>query len=140
MVNMRWKMGLDTCPVCRSAVEDWFYVLVTQSPDMLRVREGISSLTVYMIKYIDNLYQKRQPDKPNEVNEKYNSKFQQAYTNQCAIGWDNFLRGVISKSWRFLQHTYFLEQKNRDMYAVCKFRNKHLAFSTQVSILGMYWL
>ena len=28
VVNAKWKMGPDPCPVCLSAVEDWFHVLV----------------------------------------------------------------------------------------------------------------
>ena len=77
-------------------------------------------LADYNTTYLENLHLKRKPDRPVTVDEKHDKKFQLAYTNQCAIGWDNFLRGLISTNWRYLQHTYFLEQKNRDMYAVDK--------------------
>lgn len=134
VVNERWGMGSNICPVCTKEVEDWFHVLVCRNPDMIRIRDGVicdlsidferlktyPPLAKYIITYLENLHQKRSPDQPPTVDQKYHSKFQQAYVNQCSIGWDNFLRGIISMQWRFLQHNYFLEIKNRDMYAVDK--------------------
>ena len=47
-------------------------------------------------------------------------ELQLAYEDQQAIGWDNFARGLLSKRWRHLQHCYYINNENKDMYAVDK--------------------
>ena len=40
-VNEKWAGAENKCPVCLNAKEDWWHLLVCQSPDMIRVRDKL---------------------------------------------------------------------------------------------------
>jgi len=61
-----------------------------------------------------------QPDDPNIVNPRYMNGFEKAYQSQINIGWDNFLRGYISKHWKAVQYEYYKEIQRKDIHAVDK--------------------
>ena len=50
----------------------------------------------------------------NDVKDTNTDNFWQLQKNQQAIGWDNLLRGKISKEWRKLQHIH--KQKKKDIH------------------------
>jgi len=61
-----------------------------------------------------------QPDDPNIINPRYMNGFEKAYQSQINIGWDNFLRGYISKHWKAVQYEYYKEIQRKDIHAVDK--------------------
>lgn len=47
------------------------------------------------------------PDAPVVANGKHILQFHRALHSQSSIGWDNFMRGLISKHWKSVQHAHY---------------------------------
>ena len=148
-VNEKWNGSSDKCPVCLVEREDWRHPLVCQNPDLIRVREHYINefeiqleyfkthppLANYIINFLRNLHVQEKPDPPQIMDQRYLVEFYAAFQNQTKLGWNNFCRGIVSRHWRFLQHCYLLDQKNRDQHAVDKWTRMFIK-----SILEIYRL
>ena len=115
-VNARWKNSTNTCPVSLNHTEDLFHPLVCQSQDLVRVCEQAitdfkmklkffktySPLAAYTTEFLETLYLGITPLKPLIANTRYIVELERAYETQTALGWDNFVQGIVSKHWRYL--------------------------------------
>ena len=131
-VNCKWKLGSSTCPLCGKHEEDWKHVLKCEAPSVTTHRElCLADLEIKLKNYktyaplADFIYdmvaqQDLKPDSPTIVNPRYTYLFERAYKSQCNIGWENFMRGYISKHWKAIQYEHYKVLGRKDIHAVDK--------------------
>ena len=131
-VNNKWNLESSTCPICGQHEEDWKHVLKCEAPLPSTHRElCLADLEIKLKNYktcpplADSIYdivaqQDFNPESPTIVNPHYAYLFEQAYKSQCNIGWENFMRGYISKHWKPIQYEHCKLIGREDIHAVDK--------------------
>jgi len=132
MVNKKWNMGSDICPLCNSAKEDWLHILKCTAPapsihrdlclaefeEKMRLHRTYPPLAELFYEVLAN--PGSIPELPVVANPNFILLFEKAFQSQSMIGWNNFIRGFISKKWKAVQYAYVRKLKRRDIHAVDK--------------------
>ena len=120
-----WKQTKDgTCPLCKKDIETCDHIykceheLMTKSRDthlnecLTKIRQiGTSEKLARRFKIIMTQWTKKFPVQiPPKI--KGERKLRKAMKEQKKLGWDNFIRGILSKKWGEIQLKYSLRKRN----------------------------
>ena len=126
-------MDRSQCPLCGVKKEDWLHVLQCNSPSQKSHRELFLSDFKSKLDYhrtypslaqlLYAIFEETTFEPPYEpiiANPTFMLIFHRAFQEQNGIGWQNLVRGLISKSWKCVQHEYYRKLKWKDIHAVDK--------------------
>lgn len=103
VVNRRWNLGTDICPICMKEIEDWKHItrcthdeIVSEKKQFIAGFQVILDrhktyppLSEFLIDYVTN-NDFTEPMEPLILNPRYTFVLHEAFTSQSYLGWNIF--------------------------------------------------